>query len=123
MRDLAEFVKESLTSVGRASIMTEILDISKLNPGEVKRVEQSYTVSSPRLDNVVSAVFGLSRRLATEAISKGIVFVDGVSVTKTDYRLSDNQKLVLRGKGKAIYLGEHGQSRKGKVYIKVDKYV
>jgi len=46
---------------------------------------------------VTASVFNLSRKDAVIAISKGIVFVDGVAMDKPDYQLKDNQKLVLRG--------------------------
>ncbi len=123
LRELAEYLRDELTSVGRATVTVDILDINDLDPGEVRREEHSYTVSSSRLDNVVSAVFGLSRKLATEAIAKGLVFVDGTEVQKPDYRVTEGQKLVLRHRGKAIFVGETGTSKKGKVYIKVEKYV
>lgn len=123
LRELAEYLRGELTSVGRASVTVEVLDINHLDPGVVRREEHSYTISSARLDNVVSAVFGLSRKLATEAIIKGLVFVDGAEVQKPDYRLAEGQKLVLRHKGKAVFLGETGTSKKGKVYIKVEKYI
>ncbi|MBR2748491.1 MAG: hypothetical protein IKD97_01210, partial [Firmicutes bacterium] len=123
LRELADYLKDELTSVGRAAITVEILPITRLDPGEVKKETHSYTVSSSRLDNVVSAVFGLSRKLATEAITKGLVFVDGMEVQKPDYRLAPAQKLVLRHKGKAIFVGETGTSKKGKTYIEVEKYI
>lgn len=123
LRELADYLKDELTSVGRAAITVEILPITQLDPGEVKKETHSYTVSSSRLDNVVSAVFGLSRKLATEAITKGLVFVDGMEVQKPDYRLAPAQKLVLRHKGKAIFVGETGTSKKGKTYIEVEKYI
>lgn len=123
LRELADYLKDELTSVGRATVTVDVLGITDLDPGEIRLEEHSYTVSSARLDNVISAVFGLSRKLATEAITKGLVFVDGMEVQKPDYRLSEGQKLVLRHKGKAIYQGETGTSKKGKVYIRVEKYV
>ena len=121
--DMAEYLKDSLSSVGRVTVTTAITDITGLTPAEVKKEEREYNVSSPRLDNVVSAVFSLSRKTATEAITKGLVFVDGIQVMKPDRQMKDGEKLVLRGKGKAIYLGVSGTSRKGKDYIKVLKYI
>ena len=61
-----------------------------------------------RLDNIVSAVFGVSRKSAVEAINKGIVFVDSVETKKPDFFLKGGEKIVLRGKGKAIYNGVTG---------------
>ncbi len=121
--DMAEYLKDSLSSVGRVTVTTAITDITGLTPAEVKKEEREYNVSSPRLDNVVSAVFSLSRKTATEAITKGLVFVDGIQVIKPDRQMKEGEKLVLRGKGKAIYEGVSGTSRKGKDYIKVLKYI
>ena len=42
---------------------------------------------------------------------------------KPDYVLKDGEKLVLRGKGKAIYRGVSGTSRKGRVYAEFEKYI
>lgn len=121
--DMAEYLKDSLSSVGRVTVTTSISDITGLTPAEVKKEEREYNVSSPRLDNVVSAVFSLSRKTATEAITKGLVFIDGVQVMKPDRQMKEGEKLVLRGKGKAIYQGVSGTSRKGKDYIRVVKYI
>ena len=65
----------------------------------------------------------MSRRVATEAILAGRVFVNGVETTKPDMSLKGGEKIVLRGKGKAIYRGQDGISKKGKLYISVDQYV
>ena len=121
--DLAEYLRDSLTSVGRVTVTTSICDITGLEPAEVKKEEREFNVSSPRLDNVVSAVFSISRKSAQEAISRGLVYIDGVQTTKPDRQLKPAEKLVLRGKGKAIYEGVSGTSRKGKDYIRVIKYV
>ena len=121
--DMAEYLKDSLTSVGRAIVKVTVSDITGLRPVEIKKEEREYNVSSPRLDNVVSAVFSVSRKSAQEAISRGLVFIDGIQTMKPDQQLKEGQKLVLRSKGKAIYEGTSGKSRKGKDYIRVTKYI
>lgn len=121
--DMAEYLRDNLSSVGRVTVTTSVTDINGLTPIEVKKEEKEYNVSSPRLDNVVSAVFSISRKSAQEAISRGLVFIDGIQTMKPDQQLKEGQKLVLRGKGKAIYEGISGKSRKGKDYIRIVKYV
>lgn len=123
LREIGEYLAENLTSVGRASVDIRLKPIEAIDPGEIKKEERRYNISSPRLDNVLSAVFSISRKSAQEAISRGLVFLDGIQQTKPDKQLSEDQKLVLRGKGKAIYRGISGTSRKGKIYITVEKYI
>lgn len=122
-KELAEYLKDHYRQVGRATLNTEIVSIFDLDAGEVHKEDLRFNVASPRLDNVVSAVFGLSRKNAVEAINRGLVFVNGVENGKPDYTMKDGEKLVLRGKGKAIYRGVSGTSKKGKSYIEVTKYV
>jgi len=121
--EIADYLAENYTSAGRVPITAKVSPISDLKTGLIEVEHLRVNIASPRLDNVVSAVFGVSRSSAVEAINRGIVFVNSVENKKPDYTLKGGEKLVLRGKGKAIYRGENGTSRKGKVYIEVDKYV
>ena len=121
--DMAEYLKKEFTKAGHTTFETSLKHVSEISLGEVRKEVQRHNVASPRLDNVVSSVFGVSRKDAVTAISRGIVFVDGAEMLKPDYQLKEGQKLVLRGKGKAIYLGQTGTSKKGKAYIEVEKYI
>lgn len=121
--ELAEYLKENYRQIGRATVTTEIKPITELKLNDVHKEEMEYNVSSPRLDNVVSSVFKLSRKNASSAIERGLVFVNGLEVIKPGYSLKENDKIVLRGRGKAIYVGVTGMSKKGKSYVKVIKYV
>ena len=123
MKELAGYLRDSLTSVGRASVITGLVGIDAIDTSLIKTEDLSLNVSSPRLDNVVSAVFSVSRKDACEAISRGLVFTSGYENLKPDYQMKPGEKLVLRGKGKAVYNGVTGQSRKGKSYISVTKYL
>ena len=51
------------------------------------------------------------------------MFVDDMENKKPDYSLKGGEKLVLRGKGKAIYKGTSGTSKKGKIYVNFDRYI
>ncbi|MBR6584313.1 MAG: hypothetical protein IKK69_01335 [Firmicutes bacterium] len=122
-KEMAEYLAQNYRQVGRVSLRAEIVPITALNTGEIRTVTEKFSVASPRLDNVVSGIFGVSRKDAVEAISRGKVFVGGVEMGKPDYNLKSGEKVVLRGKGKAIYKGECGTSRKGKTYIEVVRYI
>ncbi len=122
-REISAYLAENYTKAGRVSLKTKILEISELTVKGPKTEEKEIPVSSVRLDNIVSAVFGVSRKSAVEAINKGIVFVDSVETKKPDFFLKGGEKIVLRGKGKAIYNGVTGTSRKGKSYANFTRYI
>ena len=121
--ELAEYLMQNFRQAGRVSLTAKILPIFELNQLETRIKNEKFTISSPRIDNIVSAVFGISRKDAKEAVSRGKVFVDGVEMSKPDFFLKGGEKVVLRGKGKAVYAGEKGTTRKGKVVIEAAIYI
>ena len=79
--------------------------------------EYRDTVASPRLDNIVSSAFGLSRSKAVMAIKSGLVFVDHMEALKPSVLLKEGTEIVVRHKGRAILSEIGGTSKKGRLYI------
>lgn len=123
VKSVKRFITEQLDSVGRASVKAKEASFSEIAKTEAKSEEFISFVSSLRLDNAVSAAFSVSRTKASEAIDKGLVFVNSVQTFKPDFRLSENCTLVLRGKGKAVIEEVLGESKKGRLRIKIKKYI
>ena len=84
----------------------------------------NITVSSPRIDSLVAAIFGISRAASQEAVRAGRVFIDSREVTKAEQILTQNQIVVLRGKGKAKIISiSEKPKKKGRIPITVEKYM
>lgn len=120
--DLSDFILFNYDKAGRTSLSVEILPINQLHVTEKSFRESEDTVASLRLDNVISSAFGISRSRAAEAIKKGIVFVNNIECLKVDKDVTEGDKLVLRGKGKAYLTEIGGTSRKGRIYVKFRVY-
>lgn len=120
--ELADFISLNYDKAGRTSLSVEILPIGDLKVAEKSFSEREDTVASLRLDNIISSAFGISRSKAAEAIKKGIVFVNNTECLKIDKDVSEGDKLVLRGRGKAYLTEIGGTSRKGRVYVKFRVY-
>lgn len=121
--DILEFLKGNLFKVGQLSVDCEEVSIKEILNRVENKEEIRVSVSSTRLDNMVSKAFNISRGKATEAINRGIVFLNDLEVTKVDMLLKGGEKIVLRGKGKVIYKGQAGTSKKGKIVVVFDKYI
>ena len=121
--ELADYLVHNFNKVGPVRISVKKAPIYALKSIEIQTINLKFTVSSPRIDNIIAGIFGVSRKDATFYIAHGKVFVSGREVSKPDLTLKGGEKIVLRGKGKAIYKGVSGTSKKGKAYINVDKYV
>lgn len=123
MKSISKFIMQNLERIGRGTAKMQEVDFSQICQQNVSVQEMFLSVSSLRLDNIVGSVFNLSRNSANEKILGGIVFVNGEQKLKNDFRVQQNDKIVLRGKGKAVIFEIVGESRKGKIQLKIHRYV
>lgn len=83
----------------------------------------SCTVSSARLDNIVSALVPLSREKSATIIKQGMVFVNSVLTDNVSYIVKPADKISIRGKGKFIISEFSGLTKKGRLKLIVQKYI
>lgn len=122
MEDIVEFILMNYYKAGKTNLSLSQHDINDLIVPEQKTSIITDTVASLRLDSVVASAFGLSRGKASEAITRGIVFVNHIETTKPDFQVGEGDKITLRGKGKACLLEIGGKSRKDRQYITIERY-
>lgn len=120
---MGEFLLHNYLQVGRTAIERELLSTDNIDLGQIRFEETSDTVASLRLDNLISAGFRTSRRLAAEAIAAGLVFVDGLALEKPDAFVGEGSKLVWRGKGKVLLQQVGETTRKGRIFVKFRRYL
>ena len=123
LKELSEYLAVNYEKAGRANLNVEIADISELDTGKINIEEKRDTVASLRLDSIKSSAFGISRGKAQEAIKAGLVFVNSGAALKPDMQIDEGDKLVLRGRGKAVLREITGKSRKDRICVVFDKYV
>ena len=120
---MAEFLKNNYIKAGHVPLSCEIKPISEITLAEKKVKLITDTVMSLRLDSVVSSCFSISRTVAAQNISAGKVFLNDTEMLKCDKQVSENDKIILRGKGKAILKNIAGTSKKGRIWIEIERYI
>lgn len=121
--EIGDYLMQEYCRVAHTEIITELLDVDELIIPEGRVKEITDTVSSVRLDSILSSAFGLSRTKAADAIRSGIVSVNHIESTKPDMKLDEGDVLVLKGKGKAVLTEFGGESKKGRIWIKINRYI
>lgn len=121
--DVRDFILTNYSKAGRTSLEAEAVTLTELLIPEAKTMMISDTIASLRLDNAISSAFKLSRSKAAEAIRSGLVFVNSMQSEKPDMQVSEGDKLVLRGKGKAYLREVGGRTRKNRIYISIERYI
>lgn len=121
-KNIARFIEENLTKGGRGTLTCYITDISCVELPEEKTEIKFHSVASLRLDNIMSAGFSVPRSSCGEYIKRGLVFVNSVRAVKSDALIKENDKIVLRGKGKIVLSEVIGENKKGRVHINIRHY-
>ena len=121
--EMADFIELNYNKAGRINLQAEILGIDKIEIPEQKIREVTDSVSSLRLDALVSSAFSLSRGNAAAFISAGSVYVNDVLVQKADFKVSEGDKIKVHRKGRAVLSEVGNVSRKGRIHIKIQRHI
>ncbi|TCK98105.1 RNA-binding protein YlmH [Natranaerovirga hydrolytica] len=121
--NIADFINQNLFKIKNTNVSADVIydkeDI-QIMP-EFKTITGS--VSSIRLDTVVALGFSKSRGQITALINGGKVFVNGKVIESKSYTLKEEDIISVRGLGKMIYRGIQQQTKKGRNFIVVDRFV
>lgn len=118
---IADYLTESLEQVRHTHVKCTAVEAS-MHLREPVREEMSLSVSSPRIDTVIAKVYGIARSRSLELFSAGRVFVNGRLTENSSYALKKGDAVTARGFGRFVYVGEQGETRKGKMRICVEVY-
>ncbi|TCT14952.1 RNA-binding protein YlmH [Natranaerovirga pectinivora] len=120
---ISNYIKDNFFEIKRTSIEIDI--IYDLNEVEFspKFKTISGSVSSIRLDTVIALGFTKSRGQMTPLIQGGKVFVNGKLIQSNSYILKENDIVSVRGLGKIIYREVKQQTKKGRNYIIIDRFI
>lgn len=121
--EIADFVSMNLTKVASASVRVSVSDESTFPEGTKTFLDISSTVSSLRLDCVLSAVLGKSRTHSQELISEGSVNVNYNAVKNPSLILKEGDTISARGSGKFKLETIGSLTKKGRTHIEVKKYI
>lgn len=122
MESVSRFVSQSLISVGRASI-----SINSISPEEIISPERKVrilrdTVASPRLDAIISIGFSMSREKARELIRTGHAVLNNLPCEKPDKSIEIGDIVSARGFGKFKVISAGNVSKKGRIWIEIERY-
>ena len=120
-KEMSSYFINNLTKVSRCSIQLEELDYF---PEQVFRFKDfNITVSSYRLDKVLSAVIRKSREKAQKYIRSSMVNVNYQTIEDCDHLCNNMDILSVRGIGRFLIDEEIATTRSGNVIIRIRQFV
>jgi RNA-binding protein YlmH len=112
----------SISKVGSEGVkISRGFDSEKIPKREFKEIKGS--VSSLRVDCVVSLAAGCSRTVAEQLVSSGNVSVHGKALLNGAKKLCEGDVFSVRGSGKFILENIGGSTKKGRTFIELKKFI
>lgn len=121
--EIGDFILAEYNKAGRQHLSLEFISEDELVFPQNSFDYKTETVSSLRLDCIVSAIFNISRNEAVKLIDAKRVFVNDSLITKCDKLLSEGDKIKVTKMGKAYLEKVGGTSRKGRIFIDIKKHI
>lgn len=120
--ELAPYIEAQIDKIGRVGVefTDKCVDFEKISK---EYSEHECTVSSLRIDAVLSAALNISRAKAKKLIESGMVAKNSKIVYNTDEGVNNNDKISARGSGKFIVTFGGDMTRKGRYRIIIRKFI
>ena len=121
--EIAEFLLQNLTKVASDTVKVTLLSDGQAVPICRRTQAITDTVASERLDCVVAALANLSRDKAQTAVRSGLVELDYETAEDCDEIVAPPCVISIRGIGKFHVTAFDGETRKGRVRLRAEKYI
>ncbi|CAG9607490.1 RNA-binding protein [Pseudoneobacillus rhizosphaerae] len=119
--EINSYLRLQLASIGRAKISLKEIPTNEVLKIENKWTEEAATVSSMRLDTIISALYNVSRQKSQILIEQGLVKVNFATSLKTSFECHEFDMISVRGYGRTKITSIEGKTKKEKWRIIVGK--
>ncbi|OIK14015.1 RNA-binding protein [Bacillus sp. MUM 116] len=120
-QEVSDYIKLNLQSIGRTTVKIKELKLDQAISVHDNWVESELTVSSLRLDTVVSGIHHLSRQKSQLLIQQGLVKVNWTVTESPSFDCYAGDLISVRGHGRVKILSIDGKTKKEKWRMHVGK--
>lgn len=121
--DIVDFLLVNLERVGKNKVTVRKIGLDDVRVPEKKYKDVFITVSSNRLDSIVSSICGVPRKEGQNLIKSDMVHVDFEPVGSPSFEVGDKCLISVRKYGR-FYIGiMDGTTKKGRIKIHVKKVI
>ncbi len=113
-KEIGDFIRMELKSIGRASI--RLVEVPLNQAVQVKEIwlDKSITASSLRLDALISSIYPISRQKAQGIIGQGLAKVNWAAVETPSFECGEGDTISVRGFGRVKIDTIEGKTKKDK---------
>lgn len=116
-KEILEYIKYNLESIGKETVEVKEIGLEEVSKGIEEYKEISATVSSLRLDAVLSSAYNLSRSSSAKYIKSSKVKVNWKPIDQISFEINEGDLLSVKGYGRMRLHKINGTSKKGRIKI------
>ncbi len=120
--NIAAFVIQELTKIRHTMVKSEQIEADSLAIKPRTELTEGI-VTSNRLDSVIACICKISRSQASAWIKGGRVFLDNRQILQITAECKPGEMISVRSVGRFRFLESFGETRKGRLKIKYEKYL
>jgi RNA-binding protein YlmH len=120
-KEVCDYIKNNLESIGRSGVKLTEINLNSSICSDVLWTDEHVTVSSLRLDTIVSNIHHLSRQKSQLFIGQGLVKVNWTLIENSAFEVCEGDLISVRGYGRARIMSIDGKTKKEKWRIQVGK--
>lgn len=118
---VAAYLTENLEQVRHTRVRCEETEVTQELRSPVTETV-TLSVSTPRIDTVISKLYNIARSRSAELFRAGRVYVNGRMTENNSYALREGDAVTVRGFGRFTYSGEQGVTGKGRIRIGIEVF-
>lgn len=120
--EVASYLQTNFVSAAKVKVqLNPVTDPSEYLTSVDEWTEESYTVSSMRLDTVISSVYNISRQKAVSLIHSGKVRVNWTVHEHPSFELHESDLISSRGFGRIRIGMIEGRTKKDKIRLQIGR--
>jgi RNA-binding protein YlmH len=119
--EVIEYIKSNVESIGKAGVKLVETSLGEAISAKELWEENDLTVTSLRLDTVISGIYHISRQKSQTFIQQGLVKVNWTLSENPAFLCEISDMISVRGYGRAKIIGIDGKTKKEKWRIIVGK--
>ena len=120
--EIHSYVQSNFVTAGKVKVqLEEATDSAEFITRTEEWIEESYTVSSMRLDTVMSSVYKIPRQKAASLIHGGKVKVNWTAQEQPSFELHESDLISSRGLGRVSILMIEGRTKKDKIRLQIGR--
>jgi len=121
--EISDYIIYNLEKIANARVVINKCEFGEIDIPKKQFKERADTVTSLRLDCVVSALANMSRAVSADAVKKGLVSLNYDTNCQVSASVSDGDVISVRGYGKFIIRTDGTLTKKGRYHIQILQYI